>query len=258
MVGFHGDLQKEAVGLVFSWDQLYMLVPIVMFKVNQLLILEGFWLLEPAVAHVLTQARLLMTALIAKCFLGNKLSWHKWLALSLLSVGVAIINISQVTELQKDETYLKDLSTSGGVQDQMDLHAMSRGGVGIFLLGVAYLMLGNATGGFAGVAMEQMLKMAKVGLAGSASGSSEAVGTDQENGKAFNLWRRNYQLSLGSIAFLVAKVVLFDRTPFDFQSGLTNAGLLYIFIGFSNGITGESLCYLCCTRVFIIGIALLV
>lgn len=75
-----------------------MSVPAVIYFVQKLLSFLGLQYLDSAVYAILTQLKLLTTAVFSVLLLGTKLNARKWRALSLLLVGVIMIHLAAVEE----------------------------------------------------------------------------------------------------------------------------------------------------------------
>lgn len=115
-----------------SWA---MSIPAVIYFIQKLLSFLGLQYLDSAVYAILTQLKLLTTAIFSVLILGTKLNPRKWRALFLLLVGVILIHLAAVEDNKtKQSSYQEFL-------------------IGVLAsLGIAFLS------GFAGVYIERALK----------------------------------------------------------------------------------------------------
>lgn len=84
-------------------ENLRMLVPSVLYAIQNNLILFGVASLPAAIFHVTYQCKLLSTALLSVLILGRTLRAQQWLALLVLTLGMAAVQMSRATHHTRDE-----------------------------------------------------------------------------------------------------------------------------------------------------------
>jgi len=118
---------------------LKLLIPSMLYTVQNNLQFVAVQNLSPAVFQVTSQLKILSTALFTVILLGRVLGAHKWAALCVLTIGCVFVNLDSVSPSAKKD---------GGNQ----------------LLGVVCCLCMACTSGLAGVYFEKMLKGAKTSL----------------------------------------------------------------------------------------------
>uniref|UniRef100_A0A914C1Q1 UDP-galactose transporter n=2 Tax=Acrobeloides nanus TaxID=290746 RepID=A0A914C1Q1_9BILA len=94
--------------------------------------------LDAGVYQVTTQLKVVTTAIFMMIFLSRRFSLRRWIAISLLFCGVALVQLNSVGEKSKN--------------------AVLNGNVENYLVGITAVLCTCATAGFAGVYFEKMLK----------------------------------------------------------------------------------------------------
>jgi UDP-sugar transporter A1/2/3 len=117
-----------------------------------------------AVFQLTYQIKILTTAIMSTLMLGRVLTTKQWLALLLLTVGVALVQLSQI---KGDTDKKQDSDVDPTLQTQM------------VVKGITAVVVASCTSGFAGVYFEKILK----------------------NGPPISLWMRNVQLGGFSLVF---------------------------------------------------------
>lgn len=187
----------------YGWlkDALPLLVPAVLYTIQNNLQFIAVSHLEAATFQVLYQGKILTTAICMVIFLGKRLSVQQCAAIVLLSIGISCASMppsSSKRSLQAIDS------------DKQD-HAF-----GVAAVGAACLL-----SGMAGVYTEMVLKK-----------------TQRQNDhpvKAF--WLRSMQLSMMSVVFAVPSVLILDRRAllehgfFQEYNGVVGAGILLQAIG---------------------------
>lgn len=161
--GLYRFLKRELFGQA-PLDILKMSVPALCYTVQKNCLFLALRHLEAAVYMVSYQAKILTTALFSCTLLGRAMSKMQVLALCLLAMGIAII---QVDELTEKATRRPDI-----VQNP--------------LLGLAAVCIACMTSGFAGVFFELQLK----------TPSYTHSSCDHELAAEFSMWVRNFHLAL--------------------------------------------------------------
>ena len=145
-------------------------VPAVMYFIQNLLYGVALSNIEPGLFSILQQVKTLVGALLSVLLLKRILTFTQWRAI--FSLILSLIIVEQSTRPD----------TSHDVDDQMKQE-------GNYFLGVVCAILVASTSGFNGVIMEIILKNV----------------TSQTH--TFDLWERNLQLALYSIAFCFIKLL---------------------------------------------------
>lgn len=112
-----------------------MSLPAVIYFIQKLLSFVGLQYLDSAVYAILTQLKLLTTALFSVLYLGTQLNPRKWRALLLLLVGVILIHLAAVAHNDTKQASYQE-----------------------FMMGIAAVLGIAVLSGFAGVYIERALK----------------------------------------------------------------------------------------------------
>lgn len=149
-------------------------VPSFLYVIQNNLLYLALTNLDAATYQILYQLKILTTATFSAILLGRKFSSTKWAALVILTVGVAVVQVSG----SSDHTHNNDNNNNNGTTDEND---KSR------LVGLVAVLCAACTSGFAGVYFEKILK-----------------------GSDVTLWIRNIQMGLPSVIIALATVCLED------------------------------------------------
>jgi len=142
--------------------------------------------LPAAVFQVLYNGKTLVVAVFSVSMLSKTLTKAKWLALTLMGAGLAMVQLGA-----GEETAQKDMGNS---------HEQS------IPLGLAFVLFGCMCSGFAGVYFEKMMKP-----------QANADGTMPRNP---SMWMKNMQLSFFTL--LIGFVQVFILVPVDMSKGALN------------------------------------
>ena len=177
-------------------------VPAVLYLIQNNLQYVAVSNLHAATYQVTYQLKILSTALLSACLLGRQLSRTKWIALVVLTAGVASVQLSELdlagstsTVTMKDAEEVKEDTSHGNT-----------------VVGLGATLLATLSSGCAGVYFEKMLK-----------GRSD-----------LSLWQRNTQLGVYSI---VVGITALLSSPSNRHSVMEN-GFLF---GYTN-LTYLNLC----------------
>lgn len=201
--------QQSTNGLVAAVEQIptqrLLIVPSLLYVIQNNLLFFGAQRLSPIVYIVCTQMKILTTALFSRMLLGTELSASQQLALVLLVFGIVIVQ---------------------GQGTEMHAAQQSEGS----LLGVIAVLLASITSGLAGVVLEKVFKDPK--------------GPNKSSATEMSVWTRNVQLGCVSLPFALA-VALFHGTGKGVLFGGYDAVVaLVIFLQAGGGIiTGYVLKY---------------
>lgn len=135
-----GDFLEFAGDELTNPDILKLAVPGILYTIQNNLLFLALSNLEAAVYQVTYQLKILTTAMFSIAMLGRTLSMYQMLALVMLMMGVAMVQLS---------------STSGGGNKD-------RASEGNRLVGVTCVLLACVSSGFAGVYTEKILKHGRV------------------------------------------------------------------------------------------------
>jgi len=150
-----------------------LMVPALLYTMQNNMLYVALRNLDAATYSVCYQTKILTTALFSVILLGRKLSATKWGALLLLTVGVALAQLSGLSGQESphvDETPVDEFA-----QAQSPIRGF------LCVMGAA------CTSGFAGVYFEMLLKGSKT-----------------------SLWIRNIQMGIPSIVLALLSVVVYD------------------------------------------------
>jgi len=159
-------------------------VPALLYTVQNNLVYVALGCLEMVTFQVLYQVKLLLTALLAVVFLGQRLSAQRWFALLVLTAGVIIVELS-TSDTPPPPPPKPPLPHRRGRHAPASLEF---GRSSCYNVGAAAALVSAALSSSAGVYFEAVLKK-------------------EEEGRAVSLWARNLQLSVVSIPLAALAVV---------------------------------------------------
>jgi UDP-sugar transporter A1/2/3 len=167
--------------LAIRSDQRLLLVPSVLYVIQNNLLFLGAKLLPTLVYVVCTQTKILATAFMSRLLLGTRISNVKYISLFFLGIGIFLV---QRTE---------DKSTS----------APQEGKLASEFIGMMAVFLASFTSGTAGIVLEKIYK-------GNKGPDRHRHGTilDKNDDVKYTVWIRNVQLSLISLPFALFGAVL--------------------------------------------------
>jgi len=180
-------------------------------------------MLHDTCLQVCYQLKILTTALFSVLLLRKRLSQLKWLALLLLTIGVAL------TQLPKQSTATAT-ATAATIEQQQQYK----------LLGLFAVLLASVTSGFSGVYFEKILK-----------------------GSTTSLWMRNVQMGCTSVLFAFMSVLVKDggdvmHNGFFYGYGGVVCGVVCLQVLYCTCVcVSESYIVVLCVRVCSICICLL-
>eukprot|EP00511_Aplanochytrium_stocchinoi_P004156 CAMPEP_0204841050 /NCGR_PEP_ID=MMETSP1346-20131115/40352_1 /ASSEMBLY_ACC=CAM_ASM_000771 /TAXON_ID=215587 /ORGANISM="Aplanochytrium stocchinoi, Strain GSBS06" /LENGTH=355 /DNA_ID=CAMNT_0051978907 /DNA_START=214 /DNA_END=1284 /DNA_ORIENTATION=+ len=154
-------------------DTLRLAVPAILYFIQNIFIQLASGNLPAAIFQVTYQGKTLVVAFCSVLLLQKQLSRVKWLAISLMATGIAIVQLS---------------SSKEGKQSSMANDAEQN-----IYVGLSFVFLGCLCSGFAGVYFEMMMKN---------------VGTNVDKAeKQPSMWVRNAQLASFTIAFGIFSLI---------------------------------------------------
>ena len=124
-----------------GWDWIHLTVPSTLYTIQNSLQYISTSQLSAPVFQVLSQLKIVTTALCSVLLLNRRISIVQWLAITGLTCGVALVQISQ-QDVELDSSTIKNNS----------------------FLGFITVLCGCITSGFAGVYFEKILKSSNTGL----------------------------------------------------------------------------------------------
>lgn len=175
---------RQLYDAVFSSDSWKLIVPAVLFTLQTSLLYIATSNLDAATFQVTYQLRILTTVFFSVCLLGRKLSTRQWLALLLLTVGIAIVQLPSSFSL----TDLRSLFIASTLETRAEISEVGSVKLTISpMKGLTAVIGASITSGLVGVYMEKVVK-------------------DSLN--SVSLWTRNAQLSFFSFfpAFFIGVV----------------------------------------------------
>lgn len=155
-------------------DTLKVCVPSLVYMIQNNLLYVAASHLDAATYQVTYQLKILTTAVFAVTILGRKLGGHQWVALLILLVGVAMVQLAQTVE--KGAEVVAALSVTETQPSKQRF------------LGFSAALMACMLSGFAGIYFEKILK-----------------------GSNVSVWMRNIQLSLLSLPFGMIACFIYDH-----------------------------------------------
>lgn len=197
---------QQLIADIFSRQSgfLKLLVPAVLYTLQNNLQFVAATNLDAATFQVTYQCKILTTALFAVLLLRQSLSALKWLSLLLLTIGVACVQIPSS-------------STTSSIVQQ------GSATIGLFAVAIACVC-----SGFAGVYFEKVLKSSSLPLNNSSSTNNST-----------SLWVRNIQLSIGCLGIALIGTIVWDGAEiqeYGFFQGYRTITVLTICIQASGGL----------------------
>lgn len=174
-------------------DTLKVLVPAVLYVVQNSLTYIALSNLSAPVYISLQQGKLISTAIVSVFMLQRSYSIKQWICLVALALGVAIVAMDEKKE-QQLESAVED--TDSLVKTEGDGSSPPEQ---FFLLGFMAVTAASFSSAFAGVYFEKVLAPEKA--AKSKTASDEATTDDISTPKIPSLWVRNLQLAFFSMIF---------------------------------------------------------
>jgi UDP-sugar transporter A1/2/3 len=136
--GLNETINRELLGK--PAEAMKLSVPTILYTIQNNCILVGLEYLDAAVFHVLYQSKLVVAAILSVVMLGKSLQSLQWLAVILLTLGVALVQISN-GQGKKHE------SADGAEKTMSEIN-----------FGLAAVITAALCSGFAGVYFEKILK----------------------------------------------------------------------------------------------------
>ena len=155
-------------------DMMKLCVPSFLYVVQNNLLYLALTNLDAATYQILYQLKILTTATFSATLLGRRFSSTKWIALVILTVGVAIVQISGSSDHHHNNT----AAAGGGGTEEDDKNRA---------VGLVAVIFAACTSGFAGVYFERILK-----------------------GSDVTLWVRNIQMGIPSVLIALLTVYIED------------------------------------------------
>lgn len=166
-------------------------VPAVLYLIQNNLQYVAVSNLHAATYQVTYQLKILSTALLSVCLLGRQLSRTKWLALVVLTAGVAAVQLSELGDTSPLSTSTESKTPKVPEEEAAIIEQQEAATADVVassvnaVVGLGATLLATLSSGCAGVYFEKMLK-----------GRSDLT-----------LWQRNTQLGLYSIIIGLAAIV---------------------------------------------------
>lgn len=189
------DLLLRAFGEIPG--QHLLLVPSVLYVLQNNLLFWGAQRLSPIVYIVCSQMKIFTTALVSRILLGTTLSTTQYWSLVFLVIGIIIV---QGEGLKK-----RDQSVGPGFDS---------------FVGVAAVLLASLTSGTAGGVLEKVYK----------------AGQRNSNGSGSAVWARNIQLSIVSLPFAFVGTLFQDARSGQFWTGYDSVVVSVILLQAIGGI----------------------
>lgn len=186
------SLSKELYHHVLQapMEMLKLTVPSLLYTIQNNLLYLALTNLDAATYQVCYQLKILTTALFSAVLLNRKFSRQKWFALVVLTVGVAIVQVSgsgdQHSEPNKHDGDQDTVSNNVAADAENNSHNR--------MIGLLAVLCAACTSGFSGVYFERILK-----------------------GSRTSLWIRNVQMGLPSVVMAYITVWVKDGATIQTQ-----------------------------------------
>lgn len=177
----HTELYQHVVQS--PMEILKLTVPSILYTIQNNLLYLALTNLDAATYQVCYQLKILTTALFSALLLQRKFSTQKWLALVILTTGVAIVQVSGSGDQHSDH------ADHPGEPGQVDTQNR--------VVGLVAVLCAACTSGFSGVYFEKILK-----------------------GSRTSLWIRNVQMGLPSVLIAFITVYIKDAAAIQQQGFL--------------------------------------
>lgn len=197
------DSVKEHI-LQRPMDSLKVLVPSVLYVIQNSLVYIALSNLSAPVFLALQQGKLICTALVSVLMLHRSYSIKQWICLCTLAVGVAIIALDEKKGSQVKQTENVNLTVEE--EEELAEHAQQ------VLLGLLAVTASCFSSAFAGVYFEKVLAPEKA-IKTKVKSSGDDTATNAENPQTPSLYMRNIQLSFFSMIFAYLQGVYESREP---------------------------------------------
>ena len=172
---FWAMLRQDVFDSDYQWVK--MIVPSGIYAIQTNLLFAALTHLDAATFQITYQLKILTTALFSVWMLGKQISQYKWTSLLMLTVGVAIVQLSGTSTSKQ---------TASQSQNPF--------------IGLSAVLTACFSSGFAGVYFERILKQAaSTGITASNSGLSNHSKLNQSS--MSDLWVRNIQLGIFGLVF---------------------------------------------------------
>ena len=205
---FNKALCMQSLRAMFmQWDALKLAVPAILYTVQNNLQYLAVSKLDAATFQVTYQLKIITTAVFSVILLNRKLTRLKWVALILLTFGIALV---QLPVSNGPSSSSGDLERSGND----------------FIVGLIAVLCSCCLSGLAGVYFEKILKKPASSALPIHMGSAAAV-------PAYNasLWERNIQLAAFSILLALAGAYSQDGNAIRDQGAFAGfSGLVWTVI----------------------------
>lgn len=219
-------IQSIRQNIFTSKESLLILVPTLLYLIQNSLLHVALSHLSAPVFQVTYQFKLVTTALASVLFLNRKYSPKQWVCLFSLGAGVATVVLGErVTVLKEAVTP----DTQVGLEETSNIHNIA--------LGLAAVCTACISSALASVSLERMLK--GTSSAGKKKGKeNNVIAETASRQKQPSLWLRNIELA--SFSLIVATIrrqhSLYGRSSEDIKPFLYNfSGWVYVLLGLQAG-----------------------
>ncbi len=190
---------------IFNQDSLKLLVPALLYLVQNNLLFVALSHLSVPVYQVTNQGKLLTTALISRIILQKHISALQYLAITLLGLGVAVIHLSEYYAGHSGDSDKSSASDGSDVEQNQ-------------LLGLGAVLISCLTSGFSGVYFEFILKKSKT--------------------KQSSLHVKNFQLAFWSLLLAIGLIVYRDFFKIQQHGLFQGFDKIVIAVIVAQGMTG--------------------
>ena len=172
-------------------EMLKLTVPSLLYTVQNNLLYLALTNLDAATYQICYQLKILTTALFSALLLQRRFSRQKWLSLLVLTIGVAIVQVSGSGDQHSDPNDHHSHARNQQEDGENDDNSQNR------MMGLVAVLCAACTSGFSGVYFEKILK-----------------------GSVTSLWIRNVQMGLPSVVMAYVTIYVKDAAAIRTQGFL--------------------------------------
>ena len=221
-------IQSIRQNIFTSKESLLILVPTLLYLIQNSLLHVALSHLSAPVFQVTYQFKLVTTALASVLFLDRRYSPKQWVCLLSLGAGVATVVLGERVTVLK-EAVTPDTNAQIGLEEISNIHSIA--------LGLAAVCTACVSSALASVSLERMLK--GTSSAGKKKGKENNASDETlSSRKQPSLWLRNIELATFSliVATIRRQHSLYGRSSEEIKPFFHNfSGWVYVLLGLQAG-----------------------
>ena len=221
-------IQSIRQNIFTSKESLLILVPTLLYLIQNSLLHVALSHLSAPVFQVTYQFKLVTTALASVLFLDRRYSPKQWVCLLSLGAGVATVVLGERVTVLK-EAVTPDTNAQVGLEEISNIHSIA--------LGLAAVCTACVSSALASVSLERMLK--GTSSAGNKKGKEDNASDETlSSRKQPSLWLRNIELATFSliVATIRRQHSLYGRSSEEIKPFFHNfSGWVYVLLGLQAG-----------------------